>query len=219
MTRKQIRDKVRKSLGETTSSFWTDSELNQWIEDAIVDIAWRTKCLKTRGTMTTVEDTLEYTLSTYFPKLNNILEVYYDQNGDATTVARLAPVKREDMDAIYPGWKGNDAGTPSTYVYSVEEDYLAIYPKPDSTNAGAYLECHYTYKPTAMAFDSSSPEIPLVLHDAIVERVKIDGYETRGLGDRANNSRQIYMSMISDYQVEKQKDLDEEIIMKSYRNV
>lgn len=219
MTRKQIRDKVRKSLGETTASFWTDSELNQWIEDAIVDLAWRTKCLRTMGTMTTVEDQLEYTLSTYFPKLNNVLEIYYDQNGDSETVARLVPRKREDMDAIYPGWKGNASGTPSTYVCSVEEDYLAIYPAPDSDNAGAYLECHYSYKPTAMTGDSSTPEIPLVLHDAIVERVKVDGYETRGLGDRANNSRQLYMSMISDYMIEKQKDLDEEIIMKPYGNI
>ena len=67
MTRQRIRDLIRKRLGETTTAFWSDTELNNWINDAGHDIADKTKCVRQNGNITTVEDQSEYTVSTAFP--------------------------------------------------------------------------------------------------------------------------------------------------------
>ena len=66
MTRQNLRDLIRKRLGETTAAFWTDVELNQYINNAGHDIAYNTKCIKTDGYMDTDGSGL-YTLSDSFP--------------------------------------------------------------------------------------------------------------------------------------------------------
>lgn len=43
MIRSEIRSRIRKKLGETTALFWTDAELNSWMEDAQKDIVWKAK--------------------------------------------------------------------------------------------------------------------------------------------------------------------------------
>ena len=73
MTRQEIRDMSRKKLGETTSAFWTDAELDTYINLGCKDVAWRAKCLRTSGSIvvssceagTVSQKFAEFTISTY----------------------------------------------------------------------------------------------------------------------------------------------------------
>lgn len=219
MTRLQLRTLIRKSLGEVTSAFWTDTELNTWTDDACDDLAFRAKCIKGNGKMTTVASQAEYVLSTYYPTAIAVLEVYYYQN--AATWEKLDETDRDELNLEHRGWKSAAAGVPTKYYWDREEDVLGFYVKPDSTNAGTdYAEVYYAKAHTDIAGDANEPDIPLNLQPAIVDFVVARGLDTRGWGDKANDKWQKYFSKIHDYQVERKREHeDKEIIMKNYRNI
>jgi YHS domain-containing protein len=219
MTRVEIRNLARKGLGETTAAFWTDLELNGWVDDACDDLAFRAKCIKANGKMTTVSGTAEYTLLTAYPTLLAVLETYYYING--TTWDKLDPTSRDKLNSEESGWKSVAAGIPDKYYWSKEENLIGFYPKPNATNAGTnYVEVYYARTHTDITDDAADPDIPLALHPAIADFVIARGNETRGWGDKANDRWQKYFTKIHDYQVERDREReDDDIIMKSIYNM
>ncbi len=219
MNRLQVRTLIRKRLGETTAAFWTDTELNTWIDDGCDDIAFRAKCIKTNGKMTTTASTAEYSLSTYYPNLLAVLEVYYYLDG--STWDKLEPTNRTELDIEEPGWKSAAAGTPDRYYWDKEENILGFYVKPNSTNAGTdYAQVYYAKKHTAITDDTSAIDVPVPLHNAIIDYVVAMGLDTRGWDDRASAKRQEYFSRLRDYQIERGREReDDTIIMRNYRNI
>lgn len=220
MTRLQIRNMIRKRLGETTASFWSDSELNTWINDACRDIAFRTKCIRTNLYMNAVDETAEYGLSTIFPNVLSINEYYYKQDG--TNYIKLPQTSRTELDATYSGWRSAQSGTPIMYYYDREEDIFGLYPAPnlaitEGTNWGrAYI----TKNHTDMTLDTDIPQLPEYVQAAVADYVTAYGYEQRGWGDKANDAWTKYYSKLKDYQVERHREKeDEDLVMKNYRNL
>jgi hypothetical protein len=245
MTREEIRDLARKKLGETTEAFWTDVEINGYIDLGCKDLAQRTKCLRSNTTIGVVscEATTsgsaasnEYSISDYIDNFFSVIDAEFMQEG--TDWVKLKPTTREELDAVSPGWKttigytstdtagtttynyDSHPSTPTYYYWDREEDILGLYPAPDDDNEGDYLRLFYTYNHSDLTADSSSPTLPTPLHLAVVDFVVATGLETRGWGDRANDMWQKYYSKVKDYIVERRVEReDEEIIMKSYRNI
>jgi len=133
MTRQEIRNVARKRLGETTAAFWTDSELNTYINLGCKNIAWRTKCLRGTGYIniqscepnTTAEAKTEWTMSTALdPLAFAINEVYFKREG--TTYRRLEPTNRKDLDVQSEEWQSLvgytyvDGGGTTHYNYESE---------------------------------------------------------------------------------------------------
>jgi len=221
MTRSEIRSLIRKRLGETTASFWSDTELNSWINDACTDVAFRSKCLKGVNYFTTITGTGEYAMSALVTAATvlSINEVYYLQNG--LTWQKLEATSRTELDIMNPTWKSTDAGTPQKYYFDREEDIFGLFQKPDTDNAGtSYGQIYYTKAHVDISGDSESPQVPDYLQPAVVDFVVANGYEQRGFGDKANDAWQKYYSKIHDYQVERHREKeDEDIVMKNYRNI
>lgn len=248
MTRGEIRTMARKALGETTSAFWSDGELNTYINVGCKDLAWRTKCLKTHGFIgsasceanTTAAKSNEYTITSYFPDCLAVMEVYFKQDGKR--FIRLEPTLREELDLQYQGWQssvgytytdtssglpvvtynfGSQSSIPTMYYWSREEDLLGLYPPPGEDQEGTeYIKVYYAYNHTDISSDSNSPTLPVGIHLAVVDFVVARGLEDRGWGDRANDAWSKYYQKIKDYTVEKKNEReDQEIIMKGYRNI
>ena len=221
MTRLEIRTLIRKRLGETTAAFWSDAELNSWINDGCTDVAFRAKCLNGSSYITTVADTGEYTMSALISTATvlSINEVYYLQNGQ--TWQKLEATTRTELDLTSPTWKSTDSGTPQRYYFLREENLFGLYQKPDSTNAGvAYGQVYFTKAHVDINDDALSPQLPEYVQNAVVDYVVANGYEQRGWGDKANDAWQKYYSKIQDYRVERHREKeDEEIIMKNYRSL
>lgn len=166
MTRQEVRSVARKALGETTSAFWADDELNTYIQLATSDIAWRTKCLRPQpGGFTTIgsiscdantvaQRSNEYQLSTYFPGYYAVVEVYFLIDGKRWR--RLDPTSRQELDAKFVGWQSTLGYTapntatgittynmasitsiPISYYWSREEDILGLYPPPNTAQSSA----------------------------------------------------------------------------------
>lgn len=217
MTRLILRNTVRKKLNETTQVFWEDTLLNQWIEDAQLDVVWKAKCKRQRSTATSVADTVRYTLSTLVSDCLRIFSVRV-YNSDTETWDRLTQKSPEFLDVTYPHWNTADTGTPLYYVYSVELDEFILYPAADSDHVGTdYIEIYNSIKPTAIASDASSPDVPTTLHPAIIDYVVAEALDSRGYADIANTTRQLYYAKVKSYMVERDWEPDEEIIMHSER--
>ena len=220
MTRAEIRNLARKRLGETTAAFWTDAELNSWIDDAGDDLAFKTKSIKANGLMTTTEDQAEYILSTAYPNLLSVLEVYYYQNG--TTWKKIKKTSRDELSITNPGWKSAESGTPIKFYWDKEEDLIGFWVKPDSSNDGAYARVYYSRTYTDLASDTAVPTLPEFLHKAQADYVVARGYESRGYGDKSNNAWAQYYRRISEYLVERRlekQELEDDNVMKNYRNI
>lgn len=248
MTRGEIRAMARKTLGETTSAFWADGELNTYINVGCQDLAWRTKSLRTNGLMGAIScgpntaslRSNEYQISTYFPNYFAINEVYFKLDGKR--FIRLEPTSREELDTLYQGWQaavgytftdttGNSAVTtynfdsqtsvPMHYYWSREEDILGLYPPPGDDQEGTdYIRVYYAYNHANLAADANSPSLPVGIHLAVVDFVVARGLEDRGWGDRANDAWSKYYQKIKEYTIEKKNEReDDEIVMKGYRNV
>jgi hypothetical protein len=219
MTRKQIRDLTRKRLGETTSAFWSDVELNDWINDGGRDVCYRTKCKRTDGYLTTSSGVGEYSLSTYFPALLSIFRIYFYQNGSSWQ--KLDPTTEEELDILHPGWKSASSGVPTEYFYDLKLNRLGFYLKPNSSNAGTnYARVYYAEDFTNITDDNTEPNIPEFLHVAISDHVVAYGFEQRGYGDKANDAWLKYFSRLREWRTESDREReDEEIIMKNYKNI
>ena len=248
MTRSEIRAMARKALGETTSAFWTDEELNNYVNAGCKDLAWRTKCLRTYGYIgsvscepnTTSIKSNEYSITGNFPTALAVMEVYFKVDGKR--YLRLEPTLREELDVEFQGWQGSvgytstdttgntavttynfesQPGVPMKYYWSREENIVGLYPPPNDDQEGNdYIKVYYAYDHTNIANDADSPTLPTGLHLAVVDFVVARGLEDRNWGDRANDAWGKYYQKIKDYTVEKKNEReDEEIIMKNYRNI
>ena len=255
MTLGEVRQVVRFALGETTQAFWTDSQLNIYIQLGTSDIAWRTKCLRPQpGGFTTIgvigcdpnligTNSNEYQLSTYFPNYYSVTEAYFLIDGQRWQ--RLEPTSREDLDAQFIGWQStlgytapntatgittynynSQTSVPRRYYWSREEDVIGLYPPPSNPQSSAVtgvnmLKVYWTQDAPTLSSDTQSLyPIPAGLHLAAVDFAVARGLEDRGWVDRANDSWEKYYKKITDYlAIKKNEREDDEITMKSYRNL
>lgn len=222
MTRAEARNLIRKELGETTAAFWSDAELNTWINLAGKDIAEKTLSIQAKGYVTTVLSQDEYDMPTLFSDFLTPIDVYMFQDG--MTWQKLERRGIKEMDMEIPGWKTAQNGTPYRYIFEQERGKkLTLYVPPDANNSGTdYMEIYYARQFTPLTVDSadlSSQFIMAVLELALIDWVVATGLETRGLGDKANDKWSKFLSRINGYNVQKLKHLyeDEDIISRNYR--
>lgn len=217
MTRLVLRTTIRKKLGETSEVFWADTDLNQWIEDAQLDIVWKTRCKRQRSLATTIASTVRYTLSSLVSSCLRIFKcrIY----NSSTTKWRVLELKnQDDLDRENSEWESADASTPMYYLYDVELDEFILYPKADSDHVGtSYLELYNCPKPTALVSDSLSPDLPTTLHPAVIEYVVATGLESRGYQDIANDHWTKYDAKLNGYMTQRNIEEDEDIIMVNYK--
>lgn len=219
MIRSEIRALVRKNLGETTAAFWSDVELNSYINLAGHDIADKAKCIRTNSYITTVASQMDYQMSTLLSYCISVLEVYLYREG--ATWEKLDAITRRELDERYAGWLSWAAGTPTMYQSDIEEDILRIITKPSTTNAGTnYLRVFYAQDFVELTADSETPDLTADLQLAMVDFVVAFGYQQRGWNEKSNNAMNMYIGRIKNYMIERNRQKeDEELIMKNYRNI
>lgn len=133
---------VRRNLSEPTASFWTDLEVYNKLNQGQLHIATKSHCLKKTVTVTTTASTQTYDLRTTTNSFADIIDiaedgVYYYVNGTSYNPLRYKTKKQLNIE--FPGWQGTAAGVPSYYYYDKATKTIGLYPKPNSSNAGAYL--------------------------------------------------------------------------------
>jgi hypothetical protein len=242
MNRLQIRELARKKLGETTAAFWSDDEINGYINDGCRDISYNTKSIKASILIstsdctenTTAAGTSETSLLGIDPDIYSITEAYFDSG----RWMKMEPRTIQEMDLELPGWRnavgrtvtsnetasynvGSTPGIPFIYYWDSELDVFGWYP-PTSTlyTTSENIRIFYTKRHADMQADTSVPTLPEPMHLAITDYVCAIGYETRGQIERANDYWNKYRQRLLTYLAERQRQReDEDVVSKNYRNI
>lgn len=141
---------VRKKIGEPTASYWSDLEIYSELNSAQAHIVKTTKCLKKTETITTTASTQEYDLKSTtngFAEIFDISEdgVEFNRNGSFWQPLNLKKIW--DLNHNESGWKNVSASVPMDYYWNKGTKEIGLYPKPNASNAGAYLRISGYYLP------------------------------------------------------------------------
>jgi len=93
-----ILTEVRNILNEPAALFWSDDEINEWIDQAAVDISSKAMCVEASGALTLASGTLEYAEPT------DCIKVYAVVYGNRAPV--LLPFCRQYRDLSRGGRNG-----------------------------------------------------------------------------------------------------------------
>ncbi|MHA2067227.1 MAG: phage adaptor protein, partial [Candidatus Thorarchaeota archaeon] len=112
-------------------------------------------------------------------------------------------------------------GSPQYYYWDRERDLFGIWQPPDSDNGtSSNVHVYYFKEHVSLGDDAETPDIPEPMHQSIVDWVVYQGFESRGWGDKANDAFAKYISKIKDYQIERKREREDDVLtMKNYRNV
>jgi hypothetical protein len=244
MIRSDLRDRIRKKLGETTSAFWNDTEINDYINDGARDLAFRTKCIRGNTFVSTQDATAntvsakdhEISFASIDPDIYAILEVYFHQTNEQWV--KLIPTNRTELDIDFPGWKdsigrtnpdtvpitynfASEPGVPTHYYWDREEDLFGWWLPTSTAETNANnLRVYFMKQHVNLSGDSDEPQIPEPLQLAIIDYGIAQGLEDRGWQEKANDRWNKYFSRMKDYMMERCREQeDEDLIMKNYKNV
>jgi len=115
---------VRSLLNEPTANYWTDDELNKWIQEACIDITTKTLCYEKSGDITLVSTpVLTYGALDGGDSIDDTLKIYGAVYYDSTNVYR-------GLMKIHPRIVGRtQERTPGEpYYYYIFGDELGIFP-------------------------------------------------------------------------------------------
>jgi hypothetical protein len=136
-TENQAVQEVRYLLNETTASFWTDTEIQGWLEQATLDISCKTLCTTDEGTITMVANQLKYTSSDEAWIANN-LKVEAMWYGFGTTMRGLQRTSPHRFGHLQVG------GSKSPRYWYEDGKRIYLWPVPTASDAGNTLNCVYS---------------------------------------------------------------------------
>lgn len=122
---------VRSLLNEPTASYWTNDELNKWVQEACVDISSKTLCVEKKDTIALATNTMEYTaLETLGAgAIADIIKVHaVIYNDDSTTYKGLVKIHPRQI-AHLPDQAAS--GVPSYYYHFGAT--IGFFPIPSSS--------------------------------------------------------------------------------------
>lgn len=159
-----VRDRVRVAVEESTARFWQNTDLNNWINDALRDIARRAEVIQSFNTsVSIVAGTNKYNLPT------NVIRVHrveFDPTG-SSMIYPLEASTYQQMDSMW-GVNQSSAGNPRFYVLWGMPPNLQIqlYPVP---SVGGTLNLFYYRLPATASLDADVLEVPEGWDDCIVD--------------------------------------------------
>lgn len=133
---------------DSSNSHFTDSQLNNYLNDAVLFLATEMEWPVQIDTATAVQDQYLYSLPTDFIAL---VDVYFDNT-------KIQPLSREDLGGVSPSWQQDPSSTPKV-AYKAGPSTLGLYPAPDSTQAGKIIQIQYVHLPATLSQDTDVPDL------------------------------------------------------------
>lgn len=155
-TLSDVRTDIRARLNENTARFWTDAQLNTWINEACRDVARRTETLQDFHTSLLINAGLgKYDLPSDVIRLHRV--EFIPLGSDNTYV--VEPSTYQEMDRM---WGTNQTSMMSYPYYFVLWGFppgltIQLYPIP--SQAGS-LNIYYYRQPKTLTNDTDVVEIP-----------------------------------------------------------
>lgn len=145
MTLTQMRSEVYARLGEV-AGFYTDSNLNQWLNDGVDDIVLRLEPVIADAHIDITKGVWEYLLPEDLISLKVVLTK--DSSSDWTN---LEETSFEELFRLDPTWESTTSAAPATHYYW-KENTLGIFPVPKASITKG-LRIIFTCRPREMTAD------------------------------------------------------------------
>ena len=139
---------VRSFLNESTAAFWTDAEIERWINNGVRNIAARAHCIEETESIVISSATTEYALSSSYVAVKRVLY----QSG-ATAYKALLRGQKEQI-----GHVDKDLEEPEFFYESGEG--VVIYPIKDSSTVTSSGNTIYVVYVPAVSTLSGTSAIP-----------------------------------------------------------
>lgn len=149
-------------LGEQ-AGFYTDTNIKQWLNDGMDDIALELEPKVTSATITTTNATTEYTLPENLISIKTVL--YYDSANllwREMTETTYLELFRQDA-----SWESRTVDLIPTHWYWRPEGIIGVFPQP-VTGTTDGLRIIYTCRPDEMTADDDTTTMPDYLDRAVV---------------------------------------------------
>jgi len=132
---------VRALLNESSASFWSDTELGNWIKEATEAISARALCIQDTDTFLLVTSQYEYTdlVTNGADGVTDIVKVwgaiYLNPDGEYIGLKRVEPFQISDLPHMKAG--------PPIYYYHFD-DKIGIFPLPTSAENGDSVKVYFS---------------------------------------------------------------------------
>jgi hypothetical protein len=146
-SRETIRTAVRRELLDPQERWWSDDELNQYIEDW--QITLQDECEFVWGSSTLVTSSATHSLSDFNPSILRLDRIYWNN-------ARLAPRFKAALSETDLEWRATSASTPYV-VWQPDSERFIVWPTP-STSGTLLLE--YPIEVTFANNDAGVMQVP-----------------------------------------------------------
>jgi len=164
MTLATMRAEVYARLGEQ-AGFYTDSQINLWLNDGMDDIALRLEPKVTSATITTTNATTEYTLPDNLISIKTVL--YKDTSPNPDVWVNLEETTYLELFRENPAWENETVDLLPTHWYWRVEKVIGLFPQPVTGTTNG-LRIIYTCRPDEMDEDTDTTTMPDWLDRVVV---------------------------------------------------
>lgn len=164
MNRSDIRTHMRDLLDESTEGFWSNDDLNRYINlanrkvNSVVSLLHE-EYFTVSSTFSTVSGTKSYSLPTDC-RLVRRLEIY--NSSDASDIIKVDELRFPRIEAGGE-WPFSSSGQPQRYI--VRATQFDLLPTPDAVYT---MRIYYDARKSDLATDSDTPQAPSEFHDMLV---------------------------------------------------
>lgn len=185
-TLNQIRSTIRRELLDPTGRWWSNDELNQYINDWQSQLQTQFEFVWTTATLTFTATDTSYTLTSVAPNALRMSDVYYCAGGTDTSTGRLSPRSLADLDTLQRDWRNVTAGDAQgpTIVYQNNAQTICFWPPPLGTGT-AYFEYPVV---TTMTTGTSTMQIPPWTKYSVVPYCRYRAYSRFGPNQDLNKA-------------------------------
>ena len=148
---------VRSLINEATASFWTDAQLQNWLDQGISDIAARGLCLQSADTFLLVTGQLEYAdlVAGGVAGVTDIVKVwgciYISPDNEYIGMKRVYPNQIADLPFMAAG--------PPKYYFHIA-DKIGVLPLPSSNENGESVKIYFATQPLGATLALRIAELP-----------------------------------------------------------
>lgn len=178
---------ARAYLNEATASFWSDAELLVWVNNAIIDVVTRSRCIETTENVTLVAAQAEYAITASYI---GITGAFYN---DGTTIKGLQRRAIKDIGT-------EEYSTVPIYWYEWNGK-IGIYPVATAATAGKIVTVYLISRPTAVIASGTIPT-PACYDRLLTIFVAAQGYKKDSQFDKATALMAEYIESIDRFRVD-----------------
>ncbi len=139
-TLNQLRAVVRRDLFDPAGKWWSNDELNKYINEwqellqTQYEFVWSTATITQTSTSTTTATATTFTLTNVASNMMRLDAIYLTSNTDTVTV-RLSPRSIQDIDTLQRDWRSvlPAPGVPPDIAYQLDAFTFGVFPPPVCT--------------------------------------------------------------------------------------